>query len=137
MYKWNLGIIVSFLQMSSWSDPTSSSLKSKFRSVRNMSDKFRISLISESSKIMESWLKDTYIIYAVTVEVTEFNNRKNLRRSPVFPARGQSWNKNSQREKVQKRKKKKKITGLNMSWKCKFYFYLLRLSEAYQRRLER
>ena len=82
MYKWNLGIIVSFLQMSSWSDPTLSSLKSKFRSVRNMSDKFRISLISESSKIMESWLKDTYIIYAVTVEVTEFNNRKKSQKKP-------------------------------------------------------
>ena len=31
---------------------------------------------------MDSWLKDTYIIYAVTAEVTEFNKRENLKKKP-------------------------------------------------------
>ena len=31
---------------------------------------------------MESWLKDTYIIYSVTAEVIELNNRKNLKKKP-------------------------------------------------------
>ena len=70
MYKWNLGIISSILQMFSWSNPTSLfiidilslaclPLNQTF-SVRNTSDKFCTS-VAKVAKIMDSGLKDTYI----------------------------------------------------------------------------
>ena len=41
-----------------------------------MFDKFRI-LVARVAKIMESWIKDTYMILcAVTAEITALDNRK-------------------------------------------------------------
>ena len=74
-----------------------------------MLDKFRISL-ARVAKIMDSWLK-TPTLHAVTAEVAELNNRKSSKRRRVFPARGQSRNKNSQKRK----RLNKKITGSNTS----------------------
>ena len=51
-----------------------------------MSDEFRTSL-ARVAKIIGSWLKDTYIIIVVTAEVTESNNRKNLKKMPCISSR--------------------------------------------------
>ena len=52
-----------------------------------MLDKFRIS-VTWVAKIMDSWLNDPYIIYAITAEVTELIKREKFQeRRRVFPAR--------------------------------------------------
>ena len=61
-------------------------------------------LVARVAKIMDSLLKDTcMILCAVTAEVTALDNRKKIsKRHRVFLARGQSWNKNSQKRKSEK-----------------------------------
>ena len=61
--------------------------KSTLRSERNMLDKFRIS-VAKVAKIMDSWFKDTAIIYSYGRGY--LNNKKISKRRRVFPARGQS-----------------------------------------------
>ena len=93
-----------------------------------MLDKFRI-LVARVAKIMESWIKDTYMILcAVTAEITALDNRKKIsKRHYVFLARGQLCNKSSQKRKSEKYNRFKH--------EMKSLFFLI--FYAYQRRLKR
>ena len=49
-----------------------------------MFDKFRI-LVARVAKIMESWIKDTYMILcAVTAEITALDNRKKSQKDTMY-----------------------------------------------------
>ena len=81
-----------------------------------MLDKFRIS-VAKVAKIMDSWFKDTAIIYSYGRGY--LNNKKISKRRRVFPARGQSWNANSQK----KRKIKRFKHELKVTFFSTFYAY--------------
>ena len=80
---------------------------------------------------MDSWLEDIYIVCSYWEEVTEFNNRKYIKKKACISSQRTIIHKTG----MAKGKSEKKIRGLNTSWKWILYF--LRLSEAYQRRLKR
>ena len=124
MWKWNPGIISSFLQMSSRSNPKSlfvikfqlrysssrlSFFKSYFRGAINMLENF----VFQSLELLWSWtvgLK-TPTLYAVKAEVIELNNRKiKFKMCHVFLPEENHETRIAEREEV-------KITGLNKSWK--------------------
>ena len=61
---------------------------------------------NEIQVLSQVFLK-TSTLHAVTAEVTELNNRKIRKRRRVFPARGESWNMNSQKRKSFKKHESK------------------------------
>ena len=89
-----------------------SSLKSNFRSARHMSDEFRISL-ARVAKIMDSCLEDIYIVCSYWEEVTEFNNRKYIKKKSCISSQRTILKQEWPKEKVKKNKRIKHELKMN------------------------